>query len=126
MGFESFLKTVGKDFKKGLDAVLPFLSAGAGALSVVNPAYGALAQTTLATIISVEQKFAASGAGSGSGAQKLADAVTILEPAVKNLFAQYGYTIDTTHVQNYVNAAVSLLNALPALPPAPAQAPASK
>ena len=36
-GFVSFLDKIGSDFKKGLDAVLPFASAAAVGISVANP-----------------------------------------------------------------------------------------
>ncbi len=114
--FVSFLETVGKDFTKGLNEILPFAQAAGNAVALVNPAYGALIQTTVATVIATEQKFAASGKQSQTGSQKLADVVTILEPVVIQTLKGYGVDADTSHVQNYVNAVVGLLNNLPALP----------
>ena len=122
--FVSFLEAIGKDFKKGLDYIIPIASAASVGISVVNPALGGLIQTSLATVISVEQKFAAAGAQTGTGAQKLSDAVTILYPAFESTFKQYGVSIDKTHVETYVNALVAALNAFPHIPTAPAVPPA--
>lgn len=111
--FISFLKHVGRDFKKGLGVVLPIADAVATGLSVVNPALGGLLHTSILTVMSVEQKFTAEGQQDGSGPQKLAEAVNILYPAFKTSFAQYGVQVDTNHVENYINAIVAALNAFP-------------
>jgi len=114
--FVSFLEAVGKDFKKGLGYILPFAEAASVGISAVNPALGGLIQTSVATVIGVEQKFAAMGAQNGTGAQKLSDSITILYPAFESIFKQYGVDIDKSHVENYINAIVAALNAFPPLP----------
>jgi hypothetical protein len=115
-GFTSFLKSAGHFFKEGLDYALPFAKAATTAISIVNPALGALLQTSIATVVSVEQKFTSAGKQDSSGPQKLAEAVTILEPVVVSQFAQYGVQLDTAGVQKYINAVVGLLNVLPTMP----------
>lgn len=114
--FESFLTTAGKDIKKGLDAVLPFAEAAAPFITLANPAVGGILQTTIAVVIATEQKFSAMGQQDKSGPAKLAESVTILEPAVKQAFGQAGIEIDTAGVQSYINAIVALLNSIPAVP----------
>jgi hypothetical protein len=114
--FESFLATAGKDFAKGLTVVMPFAQAAGQAVTLINPEYGALIQTTVATVIATEQKFAAAGQQSQSGTHKLLDVVTILEPVVLQILKGYGIEADNSHVVNYVNAVVGLLNNLPAIP----------
>jgi len=114
--FVSFLQAVGKDFKKGLEYILPFAEAASVGISVVNPALGGLIQTSIATVIGVEQKFAAAQQQDGTGAQKLSDSLTILYPAFESIFKQYGVEIDKSHVENYINAIVAALNAFPPLP----------
>lgn len=116
--FESFLSTVGKDVKKGLDVILPFAEAATPFIAIANPAVGGILQTTIAVVVATEQKFTAMGQQDKSGPAKLAESVTILEPAVKQAFAQAGIEIDTSHVQNYINAVVALLNSMPAVPAA--------
>lgn len=117
--FVTFLTKVGQDFKKGLDFILPFAQAASVGIAVVNPALGGLLQTSIATVIGIEQKFAAMGQQSGTGTQKLAEAVTTLYPAFESIFGLYGVKIDNTHVEQFINAVVAALNAFPPLPAAP-------
>jgi hypothetical protein len=112
--FLSFLSHIGQQFKKGLDAVLPFAQAASVGVAVVNPGIGAALQTTIGVISQTEQKFAAMGQQSGTGSQKLAEATQVLEPALLQIFSANGMQADTTHVQGYINAVVAMLNALPA------------
>lgn len=120
--FVSLLTHIGQAFKKGIDAVLPFAKAASVGISIVNPGIGAALQTTINVVSATEQKFAAMGSQSGSGAQKLAEATTILEPALTQIFAANGITVDTSHIQAYINATVALLNSLPAPTSTPATA----
>lgn len=121
-GFVSFLKSVGSAFKKGLPIVIKAAQIADVGISIVNPALGGIINTSIATVLNVEQKFAAMGQQSGTGPQKLAEAVNILYPAFEQVFSQYGVQIDNTHVETYLNAIVAALNAFPALPaPTPAQ-----
>jgi hypothetical protein len=113
--FVSFLKAVGNGFKKGLPVVLGIAKVADVGISIVNPALGGLIATSISTVMSVEQKFAAIGA-TGAGPQKLAESVQILYPAFEQIFGQYGVQIDNSHVENYVNAIVAALNAFPAIP----------
>lgn len=120
--FLTFLDAAGHDFKVGLDHLLPIASAVGNGISVVNPVLGGLIQTSVATVISIEQKFAAMGQQSGTGEQKGAQALAILYPSFQSLFAQLGVKVNTTQVGNYIAAIVAALNAfppIPALPPAP-------
>jgi hypothetical protein len=119
-GFISFLKSVGSAFKKGLPVVLKAAQIADVGISVVNPALGGIINTSIATVLGVEQKFAAMGQQSGTGPQKLSEAVTILYPAFEQIFGQYGVKIENSHVENYINAIVAALNAFPALPAQPA------
>lgn len=120
MSIKSFLSAVGADFKKGLDFALKLEPAAETALDVIDPPIAALLHVTTATVMNVEQKFTAMGSQAGTGAQKLAEAVQILEPSVISTFAQYGVTLDSSGVQKYINALVALLNTLP-----PVSAPAA-
>lgn len=116
MSFISFLKSVGNGFKKGLPIVIKAAQIADVGISVVNPALGGIINTSIATVLNVEQKFTAMGQQSGTGPQKLAEAVNILYPAFEQVFGQYGVKIDNSHVENYINAIVAALNAFPALP----------
>ena len=123
MSFKSFLKAVGQDFKKGLDYALKLEPAVEVGLQIADPPVAALLHLTTATILSVEQKFAAMGAQSGSGAQKSAQVIQILEPTIKSILAPYGVTVDTEYIQKYIDSIVAVLNLLPAIqPPVPTTA----
>lgn len=119
--FVSFLDDVGKDFKKGLSKLAPFMVEATTLaqdaepeVAALDPALGAIFKTVVSTVSEVEQKFAALGQQSGSGEQKLAAALTILEPVVSQSFAAAGKASDTGTVTNYINAVVGFLNAIPA------------
>jgi hypothetical protein len=117
MSFISLLEAIGKDFAKGLTfavkyaipveklVALLFPAAAPAALGVAN-ATGLLQSAVLL----VEQKYTASGVQSGTGAQKLAEVLTLTESAVTTLLAQDGITADTSYVTNLVNAVVAILN----------------
>ncbi|MGA2338221.1 MAG: hypothetical protein ABSG08_22845 [Terriglobales bacterium] len=121
MSAKTFLETVGKDFVKGLEAILPY-AAGPGevAVSLFAPALGPLFNSTVAIVVAVEQKYAALGKQSGTGAQKLADVLQIAQPVIAQGLNIAGKSNETALATNYVNSVVAVLNAAPA--PAPAAA----
>ena len=113
--FLTFLETVGRDFRKGLDAILPFAStAGELAVSVFAPALGPIFNQTVNAVITAEQNAAAIGKQTGSGAQKLASVVQLMGPLISQALADLGKESDTASVQAYINAVVAILNAAPA------------
>lgn len=115
MSFKSFLTAVGQDFKKGLDFALKLEPAAEVALQIIDPPIAALLHVTAATIMSTEQKFAAMGSQSGTGPQKAAQSIQILESVVKSILSPYGVTVDTAYMQKYIDSFVALLNILPAI-----------
>ena len=128
--FVTFLEDVGKDFKNGLAKLLPIVAKGVsiaqlaeGPISSINPLVGAIFQTTVATVSDIEQKFAAMGQQTGTGAQKLAEATTILTPVLNQALSATGNAADVATIQKYISAVVSFLNAIPAPAATPATAP---
>ena len=124
MSFKTFLETVGHDFETGLNLVLGNVSkvatAEAPVLAILNPEAGALASQIAALstqaygiVVQTEQKFTAMGKSTGSGAQKFAEAVSILTPAATQILGLAGQQLSTA-VTALVNGAVAVLNALPA------------
>jgi hypothetical protein len=117
MSFVSFLEAVGKDFLKGLAYAVkiavpvetlakllfpqfaPAITAGVDAASLIQNA-----------VLVVEQKFAAAGKQSGSGAQKLAEVLVLAEGGVTSILAQHGVKADAGYVASLVNAVVAVLN----------------
>lgn len=119
--FVTFLEDIGHDFKVGLQKLDPIVKEGVVLgtaatpyVTALDPAIGAILQTTIATVSDIEQKFAAMGNQTGSGPQKLAQAVTILQPVISQAFSAAGKASDGETVTNYVNAVVGFLNAIPA------------
>lgn len=122
MSFKSFLDAVGKDFKKGLDFVLPWAAtAGEAAVTVFAPTLGPMFNATVSAVVLAEQKAAALGKQIGSGPQKLADVLQLLEPVISQGLADAGKPSDRNAVIQYINAVVAVLNGAPA----PASQPAS-
>jgi hypothetical protein len=118
--FVSFLETVGRDFKKGLNFVLPYAAtAGETAVAIFAPQLGPLFNQTVSAVVTAEQNAAALGKQSGTGAQKLASVVQLMGPLIQQGLSDAGQAADDAAVQNYINAIVTILNAAPA--PAPAQ-----
>jgi hypothetical protein len=61
-------------------------------------------------VLLVEQKYAASGVQSGTGAQKLAEVLVLTEQAVSGLLAKAGLRVDSNYIASIVSAVVAILN----------------
>jgi hypothetical protein len=72
-------------------------------------------------VLLVEQKYAASGAQHGTGAQKLAEVMALAGAAVVSLLQQAGLLATTSYVESLVSAVVGVLN-VQAMPDAKAAA----
>ena len=117
MSFIGVLEVIGKDFAKGLKWAVQYAVPVGNLVALLFPAAGpVVAEVTSATnliqnaVLAVEQKFAAAGAQKGSGAQKLAEVLTLTEDAVTTLLKQAGVSADTNYVTSLVNAVVAILN----------------
>lgn len=121
MSFVSVMDTIGHDIKVAWTDVVKYLPAASTLATVIFPAEAApiagvvdaigLIQQSVAT---VEQKFAAAGAASGTGAQKLAQVLSIVSPTVTALLEKASVAVDQGFVEKLVNAVVAILNVLPA------------
>lgn len=112
MGFKSVMQWIGEEFQKAL----PWLQKGAAVLQVFDPAAGALFNSTVNIVATVEQKYAALGQQKGTGASKLADALQIGEPIIAQGLKIAGKANDTAAVTNYINSVVTVMNTTPAGP----------
>jgi hypothetical protein len=132
----TFLEDVGHDFKVGLGKLDPFIKEAVvlgtdaeAEVSALDPGLGAILKVTVATVSSIEQKFAAMAQQTGTGVQKLAEATTILEPVIGQAFSAAGKASDVATIEKYISAVVDFLNAIPAngtaAPAVPAPAPAA-
>ena len=116
--FEGFLKTAGKLVGVVLSEIVRYavpISALIGAATPNMPAeegaFLSAIQLVGNAVIAIEQKW--SSLGPGSGTQKLADVLLLVEQPVLALFADAGLTVDATYITNLVNGIVALLNAQP-------------
>jgi hypothetical protein len=125
MSFKSFLQKIGEDFKKVFESPIftEVESIAGAALTIAVPPVGTLFTATAQAIQLAEQKQAALGTQSGTGAQKLVDVLQIYEPVIAQALKDAGKPNDTAAVTNYINAVVAVLNTSPAAAPAPAPAP---
>ena len=117
MSFLSVLKSVGRDFSKGLQYAVMYAVPAEKLAAVLfpsaAPAVTAVADATSLiqkAVMLVEQKYAAAGTQDGTGPQKLAEVVLLTEPVVTGLLKQAGVAIDTPYLQNLISAVVSILN----------------
>ncbi len=117
MAFLSVLQAIGKDFAKGLAWAVQYAVPVEKLAALLFPAAGSeLAVVEDATkliqnaVLLVEQKYAASGVQNGTGAQKLAEVLTLVEGAVTSLLAKAGITASADYISGLISAVVSILN----------------
>ena len=128
MSFLNVLEEVGKDFEKGLkwavEYAVPVEKLVGLLFPQAAPAVTAVADATSliqSAVLLVEQKYAASGAQSGTGAQKLAEVMALAGSAVASLLQQAGILASGSYIESLVSAVVGVLN-VQAMPPAKAAA----
>ena len=129
MSFVGVLETIGKDFSKGLNWAVTYAVPVEKLVALLYPPAAPVA-TTVAdattliqnAVMLVEQKYAAAGVQNGTGAQKLAEVMTLTEPTVVALLKQAGVTVDASYVSSLVSAVVSILNVQMVAPAIPAAA----
>ena len=128
MSFLRVLEEVGKDFEKGLqwavEYAVPVEKLVALLFPQAAPAVNAVADATTliqGAVLLVEQKYAASGAQSGTGAQKLAEVMVLAGAAVTSLLQQAGISASGNYIESLVSAVVGVLN-VQAMPEAKATA----
>jgi hypothetical protein len=117
MSFVSVLEAVGKGFEKGLKWAVTYAVPVEklvgllfpSAAPVVNEVVDATSLIQTAVLL-VEQKYAASGAQSGTGEQKLNEVMLLTESAVTGLLARAGVQVDSSYLQSVVSAVVAILN----------------
>ncbi len=120
VAFEGLLKRAGHLIGVVLKDIVKYAIPVASIVAIADPAaapalgaFTASVRLVQATVISVQQKWAAEG--SGANEQKLAEVLEIVEQPVVTLFAQVGLQVDTAYVTNLVNGVVAILNAQPGL-----------
>ena len=129
MSFVSVLEAVGKGFEKGLKWAVTYAVPVERLVGLLFPSAAPVANevadaTSLiqSAVLLVEQKYAASGVQSGTGAQKLNEVMLLTEAAVTGLLAKAGVQVDSAYLQNVISAVVAILNVQSASAPVTATA----
>ena len=115
--FLTVMQAIGKDAKIVLTEVEKYLPSAATLASLLFPAQKA----TVAGVVNsvgliqqavtlIEQKYAAMGSATGTGAQKLAEALSIVTPTVTQLLSAEGVPVNSEFIQKLTNAVVAILN----------------
>lgn len=115
--FVSIMDKIGADIKIVWDDVVKYLPTAVSLAALIFPA-SAVADAGAVTaldliqqaVATVEQKFAAQGSPTGTGAQKLAQVLAIVTPSVTSLLAQFKITANQAYITQIVNAVVAILN----------------
>jgi hypothetical protein len=117
MSFVSVLEAIGKGFAKGLQWAVEYAIPVEKLVGLLFPAAASVANevadaTSLiqTAVLLVEQKYAASGVQSGTGAQKLAEVMLLTEQSVTALLTKAGINADSSYIANVVSAVVAILN----------------
>ena len=127
MSFLNVLEEIGKDFEKGLKwavaYAVPVEKLVALLFPQAAPAVAAVADATSliqSAVLLVEQKYAASGAQHGTGAQKLSEVMALVGCAVVSLLEKAGIVASDSYVESIISAVVGVLNvqAMPVAKPA--------
>ena len=117
MSFLTVLEAIGKDFEKGLKWAVGYAIPVEKLVGLLfpqaAPALVAVADATSliqGAVLLVEQKYAASGAQSGTGPQKLAEVMALAGSTVISLLEQAGIAANGSYVESLVSAVVGVLN----------------
>ncbi|MGD0796702.1 MAG: hypothetical protein ABR910_03170 [Acidobacteriaceae bacterium] len=117
MTFTSVLTAIGKGFEKGLQWAVTYAIPVEKLVGTLFPpaapiTTGIADATSLVqtAVLLVEQKYAAAGVQSGTGAQKLAEVTLLAGPAVTQLLTQAGLPVSAAYIQSLVSAVVAILN----------------
>jgi hypothetical protein len=117
MSFLSVLEAIGKEFEKGLEWAVKYAVPVERLIGLLfpqaAPASNAVADATTliqGAVLLVEQKYAASGAQSGTGEQKLAEVMILAGAAVISLLQEAGISASSNYVESLVSAVVGVLN----------------
>lgn len=118
-GFKSILSDIGNGLKKFFGVAETVAKDVEPIIDVAFPGIAGLYSATVTEVGNAETAAIAAGAQNGSGPQKLAAVVAAITPAFQQYAAQTGLQAPTiATIENWVNAVVASLNAIPATPSA--------
>jgi len=120
--FENFMSWIGRTEKVAYADIVKYAPPVAKIAEMLFPQFATeiaagtttvLDATTLIqnAVLMVEQKYAASGVATGTGAQKSAEVLMLAGDAVTSLLTAAGVTgVTTTYIQSLIAAVVGILN----------------
>ena len=115
--FVSVMELIGHDVKIAWSEVVKYLPVAAKLAELIFPAQTAVIGSAINSVdliqqavVTVEQKFAAAGNPTGTGAQKLAQVLSIVSPTVTELLTAEKIPVDSAYITDIVNAVVAILN----------------
>lgn len=114
--FVSILSDIGKGLKKFFTIAVDAAVIAEPVIDTIFPGLSGLYNSTVAAIAGAESSAIAAGAQNGTGAQKLAYVVAAIESSFNAYAAANKLPAPTAAViENYVNAIVASLNAIPSV-----------
>ena len=113
--FKSILSDIGSGLKKFFGMAVEAAQVAAPFVDVAFPGIGTLYTATVAAAAQAEAAAVAAGQQNGTGPQKLAMVVAAVEKQFQDFASANGISSVTVKmVENWVNAVVASLNAIPA------------
>lgn len=113
--FKSILSDIGSGLKKFFSVAVEAAQVAAPFVDVAFPGIGPLYTATVAAAAQAEAAAVAAGQQNGTGPQKLAMVVATIEKQFQTYAAANGISsVTVTTIENWVNAVVASLNAIPA------------
>lgn len=114
-GFKSILSDIGRGLKKFFDVAVKVAEVATPFVDVAFPGIGALYTATVAAAAQAEAAAVAAGQQNGTGPQKLAMVVSAIEKQFNDYATANGIpNVTAAMIENWVNAVVASLNAIPA------------
>jgi hypothetical protein len=115
--FVTIMEQIGKDALKVLTEVEKYLVPAAELAAEIFPQDQAVIAGVVNSVgliqkavAMAEQKMAAANMQTGTGLQKAADVISIVEPTVTQLLTAEGLKVDTVYIQKLTDAVVGILN----------------
>jgi hypothetical protein len=114
--FTSILSDIGTGLKKFFSVVVGAAAVAEPIVDTIFPGLAALYNTTVAAVANAEAAAIAAGQQNGTGPQKLSLVVAAIESSFNTYASSNGLAAPSTAViENYVNAVVASINAIPAV-----------
>jgi hypothetical protein len=113
--FKSILGDIGHALEKVFTVATKVAVVAEPIVDFALPGIAGLYNSTVTEVVNAENAAIAAGAQSGTGAQKLATVVAAIEPSFNSYLLANGIPAQpATTIENWVNAVVAGLNAIPA------------